>query len=111
MAVNNKGSRKIVIENIEYRWSVTGNDGFISVTIWNSESNSKVTGMFDYHTEMQRQENGSYTISKGQIIITNRVIRNIIEHVTPKELLKINNYIDLGKLEEIYDVNEALRAD
>ncbi len=33
MAINKKGSRKIIIEDKEFRWRATGNDT-ISIVIW-----------------------------------------------------------------------------
>jgi len=29
-----KGSRRIVVRAVEYRWRATGNDGYISIGIW-----------------------------------------------------------------------------
>lgn len=32
--VRQKGSRKTMLREVEFRWRATGNDGFISVGIW-----------------------------------------------------------------------------
>lgn len=55
-------------------------------------------------------DDGFFNLIKGQIIITNRVIRKIIEHVTVDKFINSSGEINLGKLENILDINDALRA-
>ncbi len=110
MAKYKKGSRKIVIDSTEFRWSATGNDGWITVVIWAPNKDSlKLIGTFEYHHKYV-ESCGGWTL-KGQIIITNRVIRKIIEHVGVNKILNSKGQLNLGDLEEIYDINNALRAD
>lgn len=110
MAVSNTGSRKIVVENTEFRWSITGNDGWITVVIWPVNKDVvKLIGVFDYHQEFSKDPEriGLYNLSKGQIIITTRVIRKIIDHVGVNEILNMERPLNLGRL---YDINDALRV-
>ena len=112
MAISKKGSRKIVVNCIEFRWKVTGNDGWITVVIWPVERDTvKITGKFGYHDEYINvlDERGTYVKTKG-LIITNRVIRQVIEHVGIENVLNFKGQISLGNLEEIYDINNALRV-
>ncbi len=113
MAVSKKGSRKIVINDMEFRWKATGNDGWITVVIWPVDRDTiKITGQFGYHDEHINvlDERGAYVKTKGQIIITNRVIRQVIEHVGIENILNLKGQLSLGNLEDIYDINNALRV-
>ena len=101
MTISKKGSRKIVVNNTEFRWVATGNDGWISVVIWPSDSdNQKLVGTFDYHTEYLNEvnEKGAYVKLKGQILITNRVIREIIDYVGAEKILQLKGELNLGNL-------------
>jgi len=112
MAVSKRGSRKIIVGNIEFCWKATGNDGWISVVIWPADSDiTRLVGTFEYHSEFEEKENdkGYYSRTKGQIIITNRVIRKIIEHVGIEKIVKLKGQINLGRLEDIYNIDNALR--
>ena len=113
MAVGKKGSRKIIVENTEFRWSTTGNDGWITVVIWPVDKDAvKIVGSFSYHDEYMNEpdERGACLRTKGQIIITNRVIRQIIIQVGLDKILNCKGQISLGHLENIYDINNALRV-
>lgn len=112
MAISKKGSRKIIVDNVEFRWNVTGNDGWITVVIWPERGeNQKLVGTFGYHSEYldEVDERGIYIISKGQIIITNRVIRKIINYVSVEKILQLKGQLNLGNLEDIYNINNALQ--
>ena len=113
MAVSKKGSRKIIVNGIEFRWNATGNDGWITVIIWPADRDTiKITGEFGYHDEYMNvpDERGACAKTKGQIIITNRVIREVIEHVGIENILNLKGQLNLGNLEDIYDINNALRV-
>lgn len=112
MAVSKKGSKKIIVENTEFRWSVTGNDGWISIVIWPVDKDSvKLVGSFQYHDEYINvpDERGAYLKTKGQIIITNRVIRQIIIQVGLDKIFNSKGQINLGHLENFYNIKDALR--
>lgn len=110
MAINKIGSRKIIVDNKEFRWRATGNDGWISITIWPVDTNMKIVGTMEYHAKYEKNldDYKPYTKVQGQIIITNRVIRKIIEYVTVEKILQIKGIVNLGRLENIYNIDNAL---
>lgn len=110
MAINKIGSRKIIVDNKEFRWSATGNDGWISIAIWPVDVDMKIVGIFDYHAKYEKSSDDDkpYTKVQGQIIITNRVIRKIIDYVTVEKIIQLKGIVDLGRLESIYNIDNAL---
>jgi hypothetical protein len=45
-----KNSRKIVVNDVEYRWRARGDDGYIALIIWPSNNvGSAITSRFLYH--------------------------------------------------------------
>jgi len=112
VAVRKKGSRRIMVNGIEFRWSATGNDGWITIVIWPVKRDRvRIVGKFDYHSEVDEKpgDRGRYHLIKGQTIITNRVIREIIVQIGLEKIEQANREINLGQLEEIYDIDNALR--
>ncbi len=110
MAVSKKGSRKIVVENHEFRWRATGNDGWVTVVIWPIENDdSRVVGTTEYHHDWVEGDDGSYS-SKSQAIVTNRIIREVILHVGIKIILNGHGQIDIGAIENIYDFKKTVRS-
>jgi len=111
MAINKKGSRKIVVDESEFRWRATGNDGWISVVIWPVENeNSRYVGSVGYYSKMEQVGNGWHRAVE-QILITNRVIRAAILHYGVTEIIANDGQVNIGPLEEIIDINLAKRAD
>jgi len=110
MAVNKKGSRKILVDDIEFRWRATGKDDSITVVIWpDQRDNSKIIGRVRYHHDWKQMEEGLRT-SQSQLIVTNRMIRKIVLSVGVKQVLENHGPIDIGSIEEIYDVENAVRC-
>ncbi len=110
MAVSKKGSRKIVLEGHEFRWRATGNDGWITVVIWPVENeNFKIVGKTEYHHDWVEAEEGVRS-SNSQIVVTNRMIKEVILHVGIKEILQGHGQKDIGAIEKIYDFNDAVRS-
>jgi hypothetical protein len=65
-----KGSRRIVVNGVEYRWRATGDDGYITVGIWPANNiGAYIRGTLRYHEE-----------AGDQIVVTNRIVRRVIEH-------------------------------
>ncbi len=78
---SHKGSRWIVVRAAEYRWRATGDDGYISIGIWPAnDSGSYIHGNFRYHESWLDNGDGSRSSPGSQIVITNRIIRRIIEY-------------------------------
>jgi hypothetical protein len=77
-----KGSRKIMVGDIEYRWRARGDDGYISIGIWPANNTGPyIGGNLRYHESWIDHGNGIRSSAGNQIVVTNRIIRRIIEHV------------------------------
>ena len=110
MAVSKKGSRNISIDGHNFKWRATGNDGWITVVLWPvSNEDSRVVASIDYHHSMRKVAEGHYT-SDSQILVTNRVIRELILHVGVEKILTNRGQLNAGSIEEFYDVSKALRS-
>lgn len=110
MAISKKGSRNITVEGHHFKWRATGNDGWISVTLWPAENeSSRVVATIGYHHEMKRVSEGEY-ISLGQLVVTNRIIKELVLHVGIEKILGNHGVLKVGSLEAFYDVSNALRG-
>lgn len=80
MAIPTKGSRRISVDNQQYTWVASGNDGWIDLLICAStRSGQKLLASFGYHQTLIPEEGGSYRIVSGsQFIITPAVVREVI---------------------------------
>jgi hypothetical protein len=111
---SSKGSRRIVVNEVEYRWRATGNDGYISIGIWPSDGIGPfLCGKLRYHESWVNNSDGSLSSTGDQIVITNRIIRRIIEYAiakygyTPKAQ---GNDLNLTVLDHLIPWNDAIRA-
>ena len=110
MAVNKKGSRKIVVDDVEFRWRATGSDNSITLIVWpEAKDNSKIVGNVKYHHDWQQIEKGHFS-SNSQLIVTNRMVREVILSVGVQKALNNHGQINIGDIEEIYDVKNAVRS-
>src|SRR5215831_2485778 len=76
-----KGSRRIIVERVVYRWRARGNDGYISIGIWPTNNIGPfIKGNLRYHETWIDNGDGSWSSAGNQIVITNRIIRRILEH-------------------------------
>ncbi len=109
-----KGSHRIVVNDVEYRWRASGNDGYIAIGIWPSNNiGSYICGNLKYHETWIDTLNGSYCSAGDQIVVTNRVVRRIIEHA-----IAIHNYdpntkcdqLNLRLLDSVIRWDDAVRA-
>ena len=109
MAISKKGNRNIVVDDIDFRWRATGNDDIITIVIWSaSNENSRVVGRVGYHLELVEVSEGHYS-SNSELIVTNRIIREIILHVGVQKILDNSGQLNIGDIEEIYEVKNAVR--
>jgi len=110
MAINKKRSRKIIIENEEFCWRATGSDDSITVIIWPVvNDSSRLVGSIDYHHNWVETKEGHHS-STSQLIVTNRIIKEIILHFGVQEIIKNYGQLNIGKIENIYNVENAVRA-
>jgi hypothetical protein len=103
-----------MVGTVEYRWRATGNDGYISIGIWPTNNiGPYIQGNFRYHETWLDNGNGSHSSSKGQIIVTNRIIERIIEHA-----MTVHQYdphargkeLNLKVLDDVINWTDAIRA-
>jgi hypothetical protein len=75
-----KGTRFISVSGTRYRWRALGGDECISVGIWPENGvGAYIGGNLGYHNTWLPQDD--MLVSPGdQVIVTNRLVRRIIEH-------------------------------
>jgi hypothetical protein len=109
-----KGSRQIVVQNVEYRWHAKGNDGCIHVSIWTkSNVGPMITGILGYDETWMPQGAGRFSSKGDQLVVTNRLIRRIIEHALAArkyDPCSKGGELDLGNLEKFIKLDDAIRA-
>lgn len=110
MAVNKKGSRNITVSGHDFKWRATGSDELISIVLWPQKNeNSRVVASIGYHNEMKQTEEGCF-VSQSQVLVTNRMIRELILHVGVEKILNHHGQLNVGRIEDIYPVSNALRG-
>lgn len=108
------GSRRIVVNNVEYRWRATGDDGCISIGIWPTNNiGPYIGGNVRYHEAWLDCGNGVHRSAGDQIVITNRIIRRIIEHAIAQHGYDPNVKgveLNLKNLDNTIQWDDAVRA-
>ena len=109
-----KGSRKIVVRKVEYRWRASGDDGFISIGIWPTNNiGAYIQGNLRYYETWIDKGNGIRSSTGDQIVITNRIIKRIIElAITAHQydpMIK-GRELNLKNLDQAIEWNDAVRA-
>ena len=111
---SSKGSHRIVVRNSKYRWRATGNDGYISIGIWPTNNIGPfICGHLRYHETWIANGNGSLSSALNQIVVTNRLIRRIIEHAITKHRYDPQakgKELNLTVLDEVIKWDDAVRA-
>ena len=114
MARSAKNSNRIVVRDVEYRWRANGNDGYIPVTFWPANNiGPTVTCSFGYHETMVPHGEHCRISIGDQLIVTNRLVRRVIEHA-----LDVENYdplvqgkqLDIRWIEDKIEWSDAVRA-
>src|SRR6266436_2963676 len=99
---------------MNYRWRVTGNDGYISVSIWPiNKIGPSIHGNFDYHQTWLAKGDGSFRSAKDQIVVTSRLIRRVIEHAIDQHDYKPEvkgKQLHLRVLDDLIKWEDAVRA-
>ncbi len=111
---SSKGSHRIMIQDVEYRWRAAGNDGWISIGIWPANNvGPSLHGSLGYH-ETGVEKGKSVLSSASQIVVTNRIIRRIIEHAISEYRYNpaVNGEdLNLGVLEDVIRWDDAVRSE
>ena len=109
-----KGRRRIVVNECEYRWRATGDDGFIVIGIWPANNiGSYVTGTVRYHETWIPRGDGSSSSAGDQVVVTNRLIRRVIEHATAAhgyDPTMKGPQLNLYSLDNLISLTDAVRA-
>jgi hypothetical protein len=109
-----KGSHRIVVCCVEYRWRATGNDGYISIGIWPSNNvGPYIKGNLGYHETWIDNGDGSWSSAGNQIVITNRIIKRVIEHAISAhgfDPLVRGKKLNLRVLDNVVKWDDATRA-
>jgi hypothetical protein len=110
---SSKGSHRIAVQGVEYRWRAKGNDGYISIGIWpTNKVGSYICGNLRYHETYVDNADGSRA-SADQIVVTNRLIRRIIEYAIVEHRYDPNvksGELNLQVLDQVITWNDAVRA-
>jgi len=110
MTVSKKGNRNITVDEHDFKWRATGNDGWINIVLWPvSNEDSRVVASIEYHHEMKEVGEGHFT-SQSQLVVTNRIIKELIMHVGVDKILNNQGQMNIGRVEGFYNVSNALRS-
>src|SRR4051794_30080484 len=84
-----RGSRRIEVGGVTYRWRARGDDGFIAIGIWPADAaGPHLQGNLRYHE--------AWLTAGDQIVVTARLVRRVIEHA-----IAVENYDPLVPGKEI----------
>lgn len=107
-----KGTRRIVVGGVAYRWRARGEDTFISLSIWPANNiGPYVTSSIGYHTSPASIRAGVWT--SGQIVVTNRLVRRVVEHAIAAHHynpMAPGEDLHLPDLEAVIPWDDAVRA-
>jgi hypothetical protein len=111
---SSKGSHCMAVRDVEYRWRAQGNDGYISIGIWPTNNvGSFLHGSLGYHETWIENRDGSRSSAGDQIVVTNQLIRRIIEHAITQHHYDPNvkgKELNLQVLDEVIEWHDAVRA-
>jgi hypothetical protein len=74
-----KGSRKLALDEHEYRWAVSGDDGYLVLVIESATNHGqRLEAVFKYHNEVP--DASGFLRMAGQLrVITPEVVRSVIQ--------------------------------
>ncbi|MEK7486146.1 MAG: hypothetical protein AABZ60_17625, partial [Planctomycetota bacterium] len=106
-----KKARNIVVDDIAFHWKASGNDGYISISIWPKIGECIITATLPYYETRQNNGDGTYSL-KNQIVITNRMVRKIIKFAQENYSFKpsFKGEIRLKSLDGLILLDDAIRA-
>ncbi len=115
MARAKKGARHIVVNGFAYCWRATGNDGFISLTVWPAKGvGGSISAMINYDETWTSTGPESRGLSpRRQLVVTNRIVSRVIELAGSKygcNPMCEGTPLDLKSLENLIDLSDAVRS-
>lgn len=109
-----KHSHRIIVNDVEYRWRATGNDGWISVTIWPSNGvGPAIACQFRYHETFNATGPGHWVSSGNQIVVTNKLVRRVILYSIDAESYvptKAGTQLNIRNIEDKIEWADSVRA-
>lgn len=115
MPRSTKKARHITVGETSYLWRAKGDDYLsVNITIWPADGGGPcITCSLPYGGTWIANGDGSRTYAGDQIVVTNRLIRRILEFVVAEHSYDPNGnggVLGLGRLESEIDVSDAVRA-
>src|SRR5690349_4287745 len=111
---NTKGTRLITVLGTRYRWRALGGDECISVGIWPENGvGAYIGGRLGYHNSWLPQGQGVWVSPGDHIIVTNRLVRRIIEHAISKQGYDPNvnaKQLNLRALDDVIKWDDSIRG-
>jgi hypothetical protein len=111
---SSKGSHRIIVQEVEYRWRAKGQDGYISLGIWPTNNVGPfMCGSICYYETWVDNVDGSWSSNGDQIVVTNRLIRRIIKHAIIDRRYDPNEKgkeLHLRLPDEVIKFGDAVRA-
>jgi len=109
-----RASRRIVVRNVEYRWRAKGGDGIIRIGIWPANNiGPYIQGNLRYHETWIDKGGGTHMSAGDQIVVTSRIVREIIEHAIDKHgynPIRQGEDLNVSGLDDVVKWRSAIRA-
>ena len=108
-----KGSHQINVNEVHYRWRATGADQVIDVTIWPTNAlGPSIHACLNYH-ETWKPGPGYWSNVGDQIVVTNRIVRQIITYAQMErgyDPMTKGQVLALGNVDSSIQWQSAIRA-
>jgi hypothetical protein len=79
MALAKKGTRRITVDGVAYRWVVSPDDGYlVLVAEWDGGPGQRLEAFFQYHDVCEPSEAGAFRIAGQRCSISPGVVRAVI---------------------------------
>lgn len=115
MARSTQSTRNITVAGTQYHWRASGNDGYISITIWPKGSNGPpISCNLSYHESWKPVRSDVLTSNGDQIVVTNRLIQRILTFAIEShgyDPCKTSGSLDLRCVDSDIDLTDAIRAE
>ena len=115
MAHSKKYARNITVAGTQYHWRASGNDGYISITIWPKVRNGpSISCNLSYHESWKQVGSNCLTSNGDQIVVTNRLIARILTFAIAShgyDPCKTPVALNLRCVDSDIDLTDAIRAE
>ena len=115
MARSTKNARNITVAETKYHWRATGDDGYISVTIWPQRGEGPtISCNLSYKETWTPFGDGCRSSNGDQIVVTNRLIRRIVLFAIESHAYdptEKGGHLKLRCVDSDIDLSDAVRAE